>query len=224
MNHQIDQYRNRIICGDCLEIMKELPDNSVDLVLTDPPYNVGIKYANSDDNLSEERYDKFIETITGEMRRISNNKIVMVVGSKMLRQWWNHVPDAKLVIVKMGATSNNKIKGLSLQFHPLLITAESSVYDRDLWEDIRWPGEGYYFNEPRYGHPAMTPLRLMKRCVEYFSHKPGPVFEPFLGSGTAAVACKELDRDYIGIEIAPEYCAIAEKRVNAVHPKLGLEL
>ncbi|GAG67241.1 unnamed protein product, partial [marine sediment metagenome] len=42
---------------------------------------------------------------------------------------------------------------------------KSNKWMPDLWDDIRWPGEGYFYNEPRFGHPAMTPLKLAKRCI-----------------------------------------------------------
>jgi len=206
---------NKIICGDCLEVMKEMPDKCVDLILTDPPYNVQKDYGEYKDNLKKKEYLLLIEKITKELQRISGNKMVIVLGSKsdILRGWWNNIPDAKLIIVKMGATSNNKIKNLGLQYHAVLTTIKSNKWMPDLWEDIRWPGEGYFFNEPRYGHPAMTPLKLAKRCIILFSHEKSIIFDPFMGSGTVARASKDLKSNFIGIEINPGYCKIAEERL-----------
>jgi len=84
----------------------------------------------------------------------------------------------------------------------------------DLWEDIRWPGEGYYFNEERYGHPTMTPEKLARRMVSIFSEAGQTVVDPYLGSGTLAVASKLLNRHCIGIEIEEKYCEIAAKRCS----------
>ena len=206
---------NKIICGDCLEVMKEMPDKCVDLVLTDPPYNVQKDYGEYKDNLKKKEYLLLIEKITKEFQRISDNKVVIVLGSKgeILRGWWNNIPSAKLIIVRMGATSNNKIKNLGLQYHAVLTTVKSNQYMPDLWNDIRWPGEGYFFNEPRYGHPAMTPLKLAKRCIILFSQEGSIVFDPFMGSGTIARASKDLKSNFIGTEINPDYCKIAEERL-----------
>ena len=210
-----EDFINKIICGDCLDVMKEMPDESVDLILTDPPYNVKKDYGKYKDNLKPKEYLKITKEMIGEFKRISNNKIVVILGSKgeILRTWWNTIPDAKLIIVRMGATSNNKIKGLGLQYHTILTTVKSKKWMPDLWEDIRWPGEGYFFNEPRYGHPAMTPFKLAKRCLNLFSDENQVIFDPFVGSGTIARASKDLFCNFIGIEINPDYCKVAEERL-----------
>lgn len=204
----------QIFHGDCREILPQLPDNSVDLVLTDPPYNVGIDYgADVNDKLPRKEYQQQIEGFVSITRALSGGKIVLVLGSKPLLDWWQFIPEAKLIVVKMGAISNNKIKGLTLQYHPLLTTVPSNTYMSDLWEDIRWPGEGYFFNEPRFGHPAMTPEKLARRCIGIFTDGPSAtVLDPFLGSGTVAVASKLLNRKCIGIEIEEKYCEIAANR------------
>lgn len=210
-----DDFINKIICGDCLEVMKKMPDKCVDLILTDPPYNVQKDYGEYKDNLKPKAYLNLIHEITNEFKRISGNKMVIILGSKseILRAWWNDIPDAKLIIVRMGATSNNKIKNLGLQYHTVLTTIKSNKWMPDLWNDIRWPGEGYFFNEPRYGHPAMTPFKLAKRCIVLFSQESSIIFDPFMGSGTTARASKDLKNDFIGIEINADYCKIAEERL-----------
>jgi len=211
-----EDFINKIICGDCLEVMREMPDKCVDLVLTDPPYNVKKDYGTYKDKLSLKKYLELIKQLTTEFKRISNNRMVIILGSKseILRTWWNNIPDAKLIIVKMGATSNNKIKNLGLQYHTVLTTVKSNKWMPDLWEDIRWPGEGYFFNEPRYGHPAMTPLKLTRRGLILFSQEKNIIVDPFVGCGTTARAAKDVGCDFIGIEINPEYCKIAEDRLR----------
>ena len=210
---------NTIICGDCLEVMKEWPDNCVDLVCTDPPYNVGINYANSDDKLTKQQYENRIKCLLSEFCRFTGN-ILLVLGSssKIVLPWWNNLPGSSLIIVKMGAFSHNRINGFSLQYHTILTAAKniSHTWQPDLWENIRWPGEGYYFNEDRYGHPAMTPLALAKKCIELFSTPGTIICDPFVGSGTFCVAAKMLGRRYIGIDISSKYCEIARLRLEAV--------
>jgi site-specific DNA-methyltransferase (adenine-specific) len=63
-------------------------------------------------------------------------------------------------------------------------------------------------------HPAAFPESLPSRCIQLFSYEGDLVFDPFMGVGTTAVACKKLNRNYIGSEISPEYCAIAQKRLQ----------
>ena len=205
-----------IYCADCRLVLPLIPDKSIDLVLTDPPYNVKKDYGIYKDNLKKKDYWALAGWLIDETKRLADGNINLVLGSydDILRGWWNLTPEAKLIIVKMGAISRNCAKNLFLQYHCVLTTVPSSRKIPDLWEDIRWPGEGYFFNEDRYGHPAMTPEKLGRRLVSLFSPRLGTIIDPYLGSGTIAVACKVLNRKCIGIEIEEKYCEIAKKRLS----------
>jgi len=210
--------------GDCLEYMKSMPDKSVDAVITDPPWNVGKDYGTYKDNLSYSEYTELIKKLRGEWERIANNRVSIVLGSEILKQWWDEYSEAKIIIVKLGAIVLTRKNNMHLQWRAILSTCMSNDFATDLWEDIRWPGEGYFFNEPRYGHPAMTPLKLMKRLVNLFTQPGDTIFEPFMGSGTTGVACMQLGRKFIGCEIDPGYFAIAEKRIKQAQMQLLLPL
>jgi DNA modification methylase len=200
---------------DCLDILPTLAAGSVDAVITDPPYNVGINYSPLvNDRLKDKDYLELINIHIDHYQRLSNGNMAIVLGSKILKRWWDFIPDAKLIVVRMGAVSDNKIKGLTLQYHPILTTMTSNISARDLWEDIRWPGEGYFFNEDRYGHPAMTPLKLALRLIGYYTNPDQIILDPFMGSGTTGVAAVQLGRKFIGIEIDPGYFEIAKKRIE----------
>jgi len=198
--------------GDCREILPELP--KVDLVLTDPPYNVGKDYGKYKDNLKPKDYWLLASWLKSESDRLADGNINLVLGSygDILRGWWNLLPKAKLIVVKMGAISRNCAKNLFLQYHTVLTTVPSNRKIPDLWEDIRWPGEGYFFNEPRFGHPAMTPETLARKLASLFSPDGGLILDPFLGVGTIAVGAKVTGRRSIGIEIEEKYCEIAANR------------
>ncbi len=196
--------------------MKGWPDNCVDLVLTDPPYNKKIKYDNYQDNLTAKEYDKFIYKYLSVILEKSARKIVLVVGSMLLWDWWRYLEEAKVIAVKIGAVTYNREKNLRLQWCPVLTTVPSNKLVYDLWEDIRWTFEGYFYNEERYNHPAQTPCKLMLRCVELFSSPNDLIVDTFCGSGTTCVAAKMLGRRYIGIDISEKYCEIARMRLKAV--------
>ena len=72
-------------------------------------------------------------------------------------------------------------------------------------------------------HPTQKEIKLVRKLIDGFSKEGDIVFDPFLGSGTTAVACKELGRNFIGFEISPEYCEIARKRVENTKRQLKLE-
>ena len=197
--------------GDCREILPEL--EPVDLVLTDPPYNVGINYGdNSNDKLTVEQYDaaiKILRTMCG------NADWAILLGSKTetLLTWWNNFPEAKQIIVRVGASVNTVLGGFRPQYRSILVTRKSSKWWSDLWEDIRFPGEGYYFNEPRFNHPCHAPLRLMSKLIECLCLPEDKTLDPFCGTGTTLRAAKDAGRMAIGIEIEEKYCEIAVKRL-----------
>ena len=70
--------------------------------------------------------------------------------------------------------------------------------------------------DPRTGHPTQKPTELIAAILKDFTKEDAIILDPFLGSGTTAVACKELGRRFIGIEIEPKYCAIAERRLAGI--------
>jgi len=210
------EMKNTVVVGDCLSGMKLIPDKSIDLVLTDPPYNVKINYDKHKDAMSPEKYIEFIDEIISMSDRIANGKIAALLGSKteILLNWWKRLPNANLVICRVGASVNTQVGGFRPQYRPILINMKSLKWWSNLWEDIRFPGEGYFFNEPRYDHPCIMPLKLAEKCIECLTEPGDLVCDPFMGSWTTARACKNLGRDFIGFEISEKYCKVGEERLR----------
>ena len=71
-------------------------------------------------------------------------------------------------------------------------------------------------------HPTQKPLRLMQWCIEQCTNNPQTIFDPFMGSGTTGVAAVQLQRNFIGCELEPEYFSIAEKRIKSAALQPGL--
>ena len=198
--------------GDCREILPTLP--KVDLVLTDPPYNVGIDYGKeSTDTLSLEDYENNIKLLKS---LIDCEYWAILLGSKTetLLTWWKCFPDAKQIVIRVGATVNTVLRGFRPQYRVMLTTRDSNKWWSDHWEDIRFPGEGYFFNEQRYSHPCHAPLKLMIKALECLTLPSELVLDPFVGIGTTLRAAKDLNRHCIGIEIEEKYCEIAAKRCS----------
>ncbi|MHC4121984.1 MAG: DNA-methyltransferase [Planctomycetota bacterium] len=197
---------NQIICGDCLEVMKDWPDKCVDLVLTDPPYNVGVDYGGGyDDNK-----DDFVEWATGwftECRRIS--RTVLITGQARL-------PDYALI---------ERWKWLLTWWKPAAMGRSPVGFCE--WEPIAMWGEGSSAGFPDVirapiipqkdtgNHPCPKPLYWALGQLKRFP-KADLILDPFCGSGTTCVAAKMLGRNYIGIDISEEYCQIARDRLGAV--------
>jgi site-specific DNA-methyltransferase (adenine-specific) len=101
-----------------------------------------------------------------------------------------------------------------LQYHSILSTCNPVVKCRDVWDDVRLPGEGYYFREDRYDNPGLTGLEMTKKVLQHFTKVADIVLDPFCGTGTTLVACKATNRRGIGIEQSSKYIEIANKRLS----------
>lgn len=206
------EFENKIINIDCLKGLIKMPDNAVNFVFTDPPYNVGKDYGIYKDNLDEMEYIRFMTEVISECGRISSNRIAFLVGGPYIKNFWDMIPGANLVIIHKRAIGVRKGE-FFLQYYGLLVTRAPTKFCKNLWNDIRLVGEGYYFREPTYGHPAMTSLALTLKIIEYFTEDGETVLDPFMGVGTTAVACKKLGRNYVGFEINPSYIEIGRARL-----------
>ena len=203
---------NHIYQGDCLPLMREMPDKSVDLVLTDPPYGIGDKLAiggATKRNLMMELYlASPWEDIApskeyfDEIFRISKNQIIC--GGNYF-----DLPPTRGFIVwdKMKFASNySQVEYIWTSFDCI-----SRIF--------KYCSNGGFVIKPedKHEHPTQKPLALMKWILEKYSDEGMTVLDPFMGSGTTCVACKKLGRNYIGIEKEAAYVAIAEKRLEKVN-------
>jgi site-specific DNA-methyltransferase (adenine-specific) len=204
--------------GDCLEIMPQL--EPVDLVLTDPPYNVGKDYGECSDNLTSYEYSKHIAEVMSWCQLLGE-KQAWVAPRYKLSLYLCLMPKAHIVVVRRGARGPYR-QGWSDQFQVVLTVGKPNKCEVDLWENIRLKGEGYFFREETFGHPGYTPQPIMCKCVELLSTEFCTILDPFLGSGTTAIACERLNRKWIGIEISEKYCEIAAKRIERERQQLKL--
>lgn len=197
-----------IWCADCRDILPKVP--KVDLVLTDPPYGFNRFLGDEPEKflqIIKEAFDviplvdggwAFVFTGTGFLKDVLN-----AINLKYQRLLWMYKPaDCTFPwrgwLLKSEAIcifSNGAPQPL-LEIHP---------YSHDTYIHKKVGKEGVN------GHPTVKPLSIIKNLV---SRTSGIILDPFLGSGTTAVAAKELGRKFIGIEISREYCEIAKKRLR----------
>ena len=197
-----DDYINKVICGDSLEIMKGMPDKCVDLVVTDPPYGVKLGYDVYDD--TEESWFTLMDKFIPEARRVA--KMVIMPSCQIKRMEWiykNHAPDWLICWYK-GSTGGVGYVGFN-DWEPHLVYGKIHTKMHDYFKATPEPQDN--------GHPCQKPLEWARWLISRASDE-GVVFDPFLGSGTTAVAAKQLGRNYIGIELSEKYCKIAEERLR----------
>jgi len=204
---------NEIICADCLEVLKSMPDKSVDLVLTDPPYGIGEAAGRNKSrsclgvarDYGDEAWDNAIPTqeYFDEMRRVSLNQIIF--GGNYFAEYLGNSPCWVVWDKDNGATDFADCELAWTSFD----TAVRKFR-------FRWQGmlqEDMAHKEVRQ-HPTQKPVELMRWCLDKYSNEGDTILDPFAGSGTTCVAAKILGRKYIGIEISPVYAEIARKRVE----------
>lgn len=194
-----------LIHGDCLEVMKKIPDNSIDLVLTDPPYGVGYTYNSYND--TKEELKRLINGFMPEVLRVAK-RVAITCGNG--NQHLYPAPDWTLAWVITAGAGQNKWGFTCWQ--PIL------VYGKDPYRANRMGARPDIIcsNErsEKNGHACPKPIGMWTDLLKRLSVKEtDTVLDPFMGSGTTGVACKNLCRNFIGIELDKDYFEIAKKRI-----------
>jgi len=231
--------RNKVHCGDCLKLMKEIPDKSIDLILTDPPYglnyrsNWGAKTGNLKDYISNDKFTDYI-ILLEEIRKVfdrimADNSEAYVFcgggggGEPVLAYAWLEFKEAKRFKVKNLLVWDKEFVGMGWDWRFQYETIFQLQCGKGLNNNTDGSNRANILKcknvIPQAGeHPIEKPIGLIKQILKA---KPSKiVLDPFLGSGTTAVACKSLKRDYIGIEINPKYVEIAKKRLKHVQQEM----
>lgn len=212
---------------DCIEGLKELPDSSIDLVVMDPPYEMDTSGGGAFGSFNK----LYHSSLTSISKGISNDVLDLLVrkmkainmyiwcNKAQLRQYLDYLDDRGCMIdlltwhkTNPTPTCNNKYLS---DTEYLVFAREKGVKLYGSYETKRkyWVTSLNTDDKKRYGHPTIKPLNIIKNLIENSSKQGGVVLDPFMGSGTTAVAAKSLGRHYIGFEIDPTYYEIAVKRV-----------
>lgn len=235
-----NDFINKIICGNTIDVMKLIPDESVDFIVTSPPYNLknstgnGMKdgrggkwssaalingYSHYNDNIPHKEYVKWQRECLSEMLRIIpedgaifyNHKWRVQAGLLQDRQdIVSGFPVRQIIIWKRkGGINFNSgyflptYEVIYLIAKPKFKLAKKANAHGDVWE---------FGQDNKNKHPAPFPVELIERIISSTNAK--IILDPFMGSGTTAVAAKKFNRKFIGIDISPEYCEMARKRLS----------
>jgi len=273
---------NQILLGDAIEVLKSLPDNSVDAVITDPPYAIGIADWDVAIDIAEFTIEvnrvckgfyaffgqmptlvdwmvaakaerlHYCEHVTWVKRNVTpshrlsrGHEDILIYGTGKLRKFYQtkgRYEDVKLPGVLVDVIT---LEGIDRHIKDLRIKAQSGSETKTLWtgnspsqiEFKRFNHLNTRDRSPEFCnytnvwsflpvtrsvgrssgqsgiHPTEKPIEVMKRLVEMCSPVGGVVLDPFLGSGTTAIACLETGRDFIGVEKNEGYYQVALDRV-----------
>lgn len=210
-----------------MEIMKSMPDESVDVCITDPPYgdktHEGARTGVDGDVVlvpfASISRDEFIDA-TREIVRVTRRWVVMTCEWRYI----SALEEAGLPLVRFG-----------VWVKPNGMPQYSGDRPSTGWEAIAilhrpgrktWKGGGRHavwtYNKQGGEHPTQKPIPLIKDFMYLFSEEGEIVFDPYCGAGTTCVVAKEMGRRFIGIEVNPEYAAIAQRRVDSVGHQIEL--
>jgi site-specific DNA-methyltransferase (adenine-specific) len=252
----LNNWRNRVFCEDAVAGMARLPDGVVDLILADPPYNLGKDYGNDSDRRESAAYLEWTEAwVDVALKKLKPN------GSLYIFLTWRYSPEVFVMLKERMTMMNEIIWDRRVPSMGGSIRRYSSVHDtvgffvnaRDYYFDIdavrvpydaetkkarsrsifvgaKWLELGYNPKDvwsvsrlhrehrERADHPTQKPLEIIERMVKASCPPGGLVLDPFLGSGTTAVAARRCGRDFTGFELNADYCKLIEQRLAALQP------
>ncbi len=251
----IEKFINNISQGDCLDLLKKIPDDSVQMTFADPPFNLGKKYNSYKDTLKLQEYLNWCEIWISEMVRVTKPEGTIFLHNipkwltffttylnkfSYFKHWisWD-APTAPMgkslqpshygILFYTKSVKGSKIyeirhphkrdrktgyllkdyggkKELLHPFGPLV---------SDVWTDIHRIRHSKFRDE----HPCQLPVHLLERIILMSTDEGDIVLDPFMGTGTTAIAAKRLGRNYIGLELDENYVTIAEEKLNKIRKK-----
>ena len=231
---------NRLICGDAIGVMQTLADDSVDLIVADPPYNLGKDYGASIDKRDWASYEEFTDQWLAEAVRVlkPTGSIYTFMGVRFIAKLFTLLEDAHNLRFNGWITwhytqgMGRKI-GFSPRHEDILYFTKSDTYTFNL-DDVRIPQKYYrernnmaganpgdvwqfshvhYCSAERQKHPTQKPEALIERIVKSSSNTGDIVLDPFAGSGTTCRVAQLSGRKWIGIDSNPDYIEMARKRI-----------
>jgi len=248
------RFINKVIQGDAIEVMRQIPDNSVDMTFADPPFNLGKKYNSYYDKKDIDEYIEWCKLWLKEMVRITKPTGSIFVHNiprwltyfasylneiAHFRHWiaWNAMgaPLGKTLLPNhygiLWYTKQPKgfkfydIRGMHLRCRKCEIILQDYGGKKnqmhpygplisDVWTDIH----RIRHKKRRDEHPCQLPIPLLERLILMTTDEGDIVLDPFVGTGTTAIAAKRLGRKYIAIDIDPKYVEMTKKKLESTEP------
>ena len=225
-----EEMKNQIICGDCLDYIEKIPSDA--FFISDPPYNQSYHYDNYSDNLDDQEYRDLLFNIFEGRKSViihypeetinilatldlgkCEDVVSWVYNSNTAKQhrlitWWNCKPNMKKIPQEYKNPTDKRIKKR--------IEEGKTCRSYDWWEINQVKNVSKSNNI----HSCPIPEEVARRIILSTTEEGDLIVDPFCGSGTICKVAKELNRNYIGIELSQEYCKIAEARLKEKQKRL----
>lgn len=231
----------KLICGNCYEEIKKIPDNSVDLIITDPPYEI-VGLHNSKGVAENRPYlfqmrksdlGKGVDTVILDefVRVLKHIYIYIWCNKEQIYDYMAYFVEEKGCNFEMFIWNKTNVPPFT-NGHYLkdkeycLLFWEQGCKIQGTYETMATVYRTTINSKDKlyYKHPTIKPLNIIENFVKNSSREGDTVLDCFMGSGTTGVACRNLNRDFIGIEINPEYFQIRKNRIENQVQQLGMEL
>ena len=202
---------HRLLCGDATkeeDVNKLMNGQKADMILTDPPYNVGYDYNSYNDNKTKEEYRVFCEKWFALLFDVSDS-IIITSGKQNLGLWYS-IADIKDIgiWIKRNTMSGGRVSHLNL-FEPIVFIGN---FDRSARVNDIFEYNNRHQKDVAKDHTCPKSAELMVEIVNCYSKKNNVILDVFLGSGSTLIACEKLNRKCYGMELDPIYCDVIIKR------------
>ncbi|PIN90999.1 hypothetical protein COU57_02465 [Candidatus Pacearchaeota archaeon CG10_big_fil_rev_8_21_14_0_10_32_14] len=209
----IKEWINQIVCGDALNLIKDLPNESIDLILTDPPYGIKKEGIKNSSDLETFYY------LLPECYRVlkENGFFITFFSTKLLPEifkknpfvyHWQFILNCPLGSVRSPIGFSKYMSCLVFKKgNPKIIKWNKDIFN-DSPSKMVEPDEGFI------NHPTPKPKQFISELLKMFSKENDIILDPFIGSGSTALACFLTNRKFIGFEIEKEYCDLATNRLE----------
>lgn len=226
--------RNNIILGDAYEVIEEIPDQSIDLIVIDPPYE--ISYSSSGNG----KISKSLQNLTNELSaaQITNgidsrifDEFMRIMKKPNIYIWCNKKQILQYLNYFVGIHKCAFDILVWIKTNPIPAYGPNYLNDKEFCLYFRkgvkltttyQSGKTYWItplnvkDKKKYNHPTVKPIEIIETLISNASKEGDIIFDCFLGSGTTAVAAKKIGRDYIGVERDSKYFEISVQRINEV--------
>ncbi len=242
----IDTTCSHLLNGDCLKVMQCIPDGTIDCIITDPPYNIGLFMHERNTNLKKMRENQFayagwdnmefnewkrnMSEFLFQCSRIMRKKGTLIIFMSILKV-------SEIIELAQKCGFYYKTTGVWHKTNPMPRNMKLQfVNSTECWIYFIHKGTSGTFNnngnvkhdflessvcpvsEKKYGkHPTQKPLKILKELISCVTNPNDIVLDPFMGSGSTCVASALLERKYIGIEIDADYYEIAKSRIEHIN-------
>lgn len=223
----LEECKNKVLNMDCLEFMKQVPDDYFDLVLTDPPFGMSFqssRRAKKHKKIANDNTLDWLPSFSKELKRITKKESHLYIFCS-----WHFIDKFKQELKEVGFNIKNILiwhknnHGSGDLFGDYAPQYEMCIYISNGERKLNGGRSSNILKATKTDnslHPTQKPSDLVEFLLNKSLIHNSKVFDPFMGSGTTALACKSLGLDFWGTELEKDYCEIIEKRLSQVQGSL----